>query len=128
MEKHECYQILSIRRNANETEIRRAYRRLTFKYHPDKNRDDAETDEAQGKLTPPCASLILANSPLPSRLACLGSVLRWWRSWRHLFFLRNIRYQGFCSQNHSGNASTILKSRPGYLERINDASFHHVDV
>lgn len=39
------YQILGIDRNASEDEIKRAYRRLALKYHPDRNPGDKESEE-----------------------------------------------------------------------------------
>lgn len=39
------YSILEIDRNASQDEIKRAYRRLAMKYHPDRNNGDKEAEE-----------------------------------------------------------------------------------
>jgi molecular chaperone DnaJ len=38
------YEVLSVERTADAEEIRRAYRRLAMKYHPDRNPGDAEAE------------------------------------------------------------------------------------
>ena len=40
------YEVLNIERTADADEIKRAYRRLAMKYHPDRNPDDAEAERA----------------------------------------------------------------------------------
>src|SRR5207237_8226969 len=54
------YKILGVSKNANEKEIRQAYRKLARKYHPDVNPDDKvaeekfkEINEANEVLTDP---------------------------------------------------------------------------
>jgi curved DNA-binding protein len=39
------YQMLGLNRNASEDEIKKAYRKLALKYHPDHHPDDSESEE-----------------------------------------------------------------------------------
>jgi molecular chaperone DnaJ len=45
MAKRDYYKVLDLPRNASEAEIKKAYRRLAMKYHPDRNPGDHEAEE-----------------------------------------------------------------------------------
>ena len=45
MAKRDYYKVLDVARNATEADIKKAYRRLAMKYHPDRNPGDHEAEE-----------------------------------------------------------------------------------
>ena len=55
--KRDYYEVLGVDRSASDAEVKRAFRKLAFKYHPDRNREDGaeekfkEVNEAFGVLS-----------------------------------------------------------------------------
>jgi len=49
MSKRDYYEVLGVQKNASEAEIKKAFKRLAMKHHPDRNQDNQEEAEAKFK-------------------------------------------------------------------------------
>ena len=69
-QKRDCYEILGIVRDASEDDVKKAYRKLAMKYHPDRNPGDKEAEEKFKEATE--AYEILSSAELRPRYDQFG--------------------------------------------------------
>ena len=69
MAKRDYYEVLGVDKNASEDEIKKAYRKLAIKYHPDKNPGDKDA-EAKLKEAATRPRKAQAIRPIWVRWAC----------------------------------------------------------
>jgi curved DNA-binding protein len=78
MEYRDYYQALGVGRNAGDDEIRKAYRTLAKKYHPDRNRGDRSAEEKFKEINE--AYEVLSDPQKRARYDKLGSAYKNWQS------------------------------------------------
>ena len=59
----DLYDIIGVSKQASQDEIKKAYRKLALKYHPDKNPDDQEAEKKFKEETSVSRSLLESTCP-----------------------------------------------------------------
>ncbi len=72
------YSVFGLGRDADQEEIKRAYRRLARQYHPDVNPDDGS---AEGKFKEAAEAYEVLSDPEKKGAATIISVSRGWGRW-----------------------------------------------
>jgi curved DNA-binding protein len=77
MDYKDYYKILGVERTASEDEIKRAYRKLALKFHPDRNPNDKQAEEKFKEINE--AYQVLSDAQKRSRYDQLGESYRNWQ-------------------------------------------------
>ena len=86
MSERDYYEVLGVSKSVSDADLKKAFRRLAMKYHPDRNPDDKETEQlfkeakeaydvlSNANKKPPTTNLVmLVLISLP--VAAMGSVM-----------------------------------------------------
>ncbi len=71
MAKRDYYEVLEVSRDASDSDLKKAYRRLAMKHHPDRNQDNSKESEAKFKEAKE-AYEVLSNPDLRARYDRFG--------------------------------------------------------
>jgi curved DNA-binding protein len=98
MDYKDYYKILGVNKKATQAELKKAYRKLAMKYHPDKNQGDAKSEEKFKEISE--AYEVLGKDESRSKYDQLGA------NWKH--YEKNGAYanQGFGHGQYGGNYYT----------------------
>jgi curved DNA-binding protein len=77
MDYKDYYKVLGVERNASEDDIRKAYRKLAMKYHPDRNPNDKQAEERFKEINE--AYQVLSDSKKRAHYDRLGSDYSNWQ-------------------------------------------------
>src|SRR5512143_695866 len=77
MDYKDYYKVLGVERNASEGDIRKAYRKLAMKYHPDRNPNDKQAEERFKEINEACQ--VLSDSQKRAHYDRLGSDYSNWQ-------------------------------------------------
>lgn len=101
MEYKDYYKILGVTKNATQDEIKKAYRKLAVKFHPDKNKDDKKAEERFKEIGE--AYEVLKDSEKRKKYDQLGAN---WKNYKDF----GSNFGGF-SQNFNGNRQSYNFNR-----------------
>jgi curved DNA-binding protein len=76
MDYKDYYETLGVKRDATDAEIKKAYRKLALKYHPDRNKDDKAAEEKFKEINE--ANQVLSDPDKRAHFDRLGSAYSQW--------------------------------------------------
>lgn len=118
MEFKDYYKILGVDKNATQDEIKKAYRKLALKYHPDRNPDDKTAEEKFKEVTE--AHEVLSDPEKRKKYDTLGSN---WKQYENAGFGQGSPFGGFGggrrTYHDQGDFEDIFNNLGGFSDFFN---------
>ena len=117
MEFKDYYKILGVEKSASQDEIKKAYRKLAMKYHPDRNQDNKKAEEKFKQITE--ANEVLSDPEKRKKYDTLGSNWKQHQSQGQGFddFYSNYgRGGGGAQYSYSGNIDDLFGNISGFSD------------
>jgi curved DNA-binding protein len=117
MEFKDYYKIIGVDKNASQDEIKKAYRKLAMKYHPDRNQENKKAEEKFKQVTE--ANEVLSDPEKRKKYDSLGSNWKQYQSQGQGFddFYSNYgRGGGGAQHNYSGNLDDLFGNISGFSD------------
>jgi curved DNA-binding protein len=117
MEFKDYYKIIGVDKNASQDEIKKAYRKLAMKYHPDRNQDNKKAEEKFKQVTE--ANEVLSDPEKRKKYDSLGSNWKQYQSQGQGFddFYSNYgRGGGGTQYSYSGNLDDLFGNISGFSD------------
>ena len=117
MEFKDYYKIIGVDKNASQDEIKKAYRKLAMKYHPDRNQDNKKAEEKFKQITE--ANEVLSDPEKRKKYDSLGSNWKQYQSQGQGFddFYSNYgRGGGGTQYSYSGNLDDLFGNISGFSD------------
>ncbi len=117
MEFKDYYKILGVEKSASQDEIKKAFRKLAMKYHPDRNQDNKNAEEKFKQVTE--ANEVLSDPEKRKKYDSLGSNWKQYQSRGQGFddFYSNYgRGGGGAQYSYSGNLDDLFGNISGFSD------------
>ena len=117
MEFKDYYKIIGVDKNASQDEIKKAYRKLAMKYHPDRNQDNKKAEEKFKQITE--ANEVLSDPEKRKKYDTLGSNWKQYQSQGQGFedFYSHFGSSGRGAQySYSGNIDDLFGNISGFSD------------